>query len=248
MEDGKRAYDQLKRQIIDHAGEHGIRLSDLWYRGESKLYDSMPSTLYRQMNFEDEPDDLKVSRLTHFDKIHRYEKWIYDKFIEELKERDLDLYQSITQNGWDIVFYMQHYGIPTRFIDWSESLHTSLFFATEKAQSNQDDAVLWLLDPKKMNEILRGSYQLQHPEPNNTYVDFVYAYFFNINQDIGAAISPHSHSLGVYASGDIERTYIQYGSFTLIPKEYKLNETTLIDAREYMFEKFTNRFQTNEQI
>ncbi|WP_400245583.1 FRG domain-containing protein [Niallia sp. JL1B1071] len=294
MENEKRAYDQLKSRIINHIEDHNMKLGNLWYRGESKLFDSMPSTLYRQMNFNGEPDERKVSRLIHFNNIHHYEKWIYDKFTEELKEKDIDLYRSITMNGWDIVFYMQHYGIPTRFIDWSESLHTSLFFATEKAHMNEEDAVLWLFEPKKMNEILRDSYQLQHPEPSNTYENFVNAYFLRINQDLGAAISPNSYSIGVYASGDIERMHSQYGHFVFIPKEYRdmrsyieeivlgdsnlqervlkkliipnneaklinrylesigcdiskyrLNETPLINAKEYNFTEFINRYQTH---
>ncbi|WML57445.1 FRG domain-containing protein [Neobacillus sp. PS2-9] len=241
MENQKRAYELVKRNILSHIEENNIKLFDLWYRGESKIYDSMPSTLYRQMNFNGELDERKLSYLTTFDNIHRYEKWIYDKFTDELKEKNMDLYQSITKNGWDIVFFMQHYGIPTRFIDWSEDLNTSLFFATEKAHLSEEDAVLWLFEPKKMNEILRGSYQLQHPEPDNTYGNFVNAYILGINQDLGAAISSISDSVGVYASNDIERMYSQYGHFVFIPKEFR-------DMRQYIQEIVSGDNKLQERI
>lgn len=241
MENEKRAYNQIKHQITAHMEDYDIESGNLWYRGESKAFDSMPSTLYRQINFNGEPDERKVSSLTNFNNIHHYEKWIYEKFTEEIKEKNSELYQNITKNGWDIVFYMQHYGIPTRFIDWSESLNTALFFATEKALSNEGDSVLWLFEPGKMNEILRGCYQLQHPETSNTYESFIVAYFLGINQNLGAAISPNSDSVGIYASDDIERMYSQYGHFVFIPKEYR-------DMRVYIEEIANSDINLQERI
>lgn len=216
----KRAYDYIKELINDHVTTHNISLNKLWYRGEAGLYPTMPSSLYRQINFDGEPEQRRVTRDVHFNKVHNYERWIYEKFKSELEQKDPVLYKNVTQNGWDIVFYMQHYGIPTRFIDWSEDMNTSLFFATEKADENTKDVVLWLFDPNRLNEITRGVYQLQHPEQENNYSNFVHAHLIGMEQKIGAAISPHSHVLGVYASGDIERMHEQYGHFVFIPKGY----------------------------
>lgn len=120
---------------------------------------------------------------------------------------------------------MQHYEIPTRFIDWTENLNTALFFATEKANTTDDDSVIWLFSPYEMNKLLYGEVGIKHPEETNTYRDFVYAESRGIEQKIGAAISPMG--LTSFASEDIERMYSQYGHFVFIPKIY-------MDMRAYI--------------
>ena len=45
---------------------------------------------------------------------------------------------------------MQHYGAPTRILDWTEnSLYRTLFFAVTDAKKG--DASVWILDPYWLN-------------------------------------------------------------------------------------------------
>lgn len=57
-------------------------------------------------------------------------------------------------NDWETLFDMQHYGIPTRLLDWSETLGIAMFFAAAlNVRFNlPTDAAIFLLDPIALNE------------------------------------------------------------------------------------------------
>jgi len=45
---------------------------------------------------------------------------------------------------------MQHYGVPTRLLDWSREALVALLFALGEAVNDEErnhDKVVWLLDP-----------------------------------------------------------------------------------------------------
>ena len=46
---------------------------------------------------------------------------------------------------------MQHYGVPTRLLDWTESPLIALYFAVESADAD-DTSALWSLRPSELNK------------------------------------------------------------------------------------------------
>ncbi len=74
------------------------------------------------------------------------------------------------RNSWEALALLQHYGIPTRLLDWSSSLTNALFFALIKClqcahvsncrklkKACEGNPSIWVLDPTKMHEKLYPS-------------------------------------------------------------------------------------------
>ncbi|MFS2114813.1 FRG domain-containing protein [Herbaspirillum frisingense] len=64
---------------------------------------------------------------------------------------------AVDQNDLRTLFYMQHYQVPTRLLDWSTNPFISLYFALSSAAINpkngryEEDAAVWVLDPVAWN-------------------------------------------------------------------------------------------------
>lgn len=57
----------------------------------------------------------------------------------------------IASNDFDAIFMQQHFGVPTRLLDWSENPFIALYFALSSSEKDKD-AVVWMLDPIKWNK------------------------------------------------------------------------------------------------
>ena len=69
-----------------------------------------------------------------------------------------------TLSDWDILFYMQHHGVQTRLLDWSESFGVALYFALLNYDKEKSSPCIWLLNPYKLNETYHESRDLYAPE------------------------------------------------------------------------------------
>ena len=54
------------------------------------------------------------------------------------------------ESDWETVFDMQHYGVPTRLLDWTETLGVAVFFALGTQPS---EAAVYVLDPTELNRL-----------------------------------------------------------------------------------------------
>ena len=120
---------ELTRYFSDH---------QLWWRGhaceEWKLH---PSIFHKGL----EANESNLSGLFIQHALARYKNApAYDEYA-----------------SW--MFLMQHYGLPTRILDWTKSPIVALYFAIHNA-SNENDAAVWCLLPTKLNKCQIGSDKL----------------------------------------------------------------------------------------
>lgn len=109
----------------------------LWYRGINRGDHALLPGIMRDGRETDEIFNRERRLLTRF------------------RQRSLPYWPSgYPQNDWEHLFAMQHYGVPTRLLDWSENLFVAAHFALADAAIADDEAlrpVVWCVDPVHWN-------------------------------------------------------------------------------------------------
>lgn len=103
----------------------------LWYRGLSSSDHKLLPGLLRDGRRAEEIFDRERRLLTRF------------------RQRSLPFWPAgYPQNDWEHLFAMQHYGIPTRLLDWSENLFFAVHFALGGDANNAEtNPVVWCINP-----------------------------------------------------------------------------------------------------
>lgn len=158
----------------------------LWYRGHSN------------------EDFYLLPSLLRYKKGLQKEQELFYKF-----KRYADKSFKNRESEWETLFDMQHYGIPTRLLDWTETFGIALFFAAyyNKKFSTGKNAALYLLNPSRLNLHAGKSSVLRLPNEEASF-PFSGIYFhkrpFAANSPI--AIEPVFHN---------DRITAQRGTFTV---------------------------------
>lgn len=110
----------------------------LWYRGLSCTQFALVPKLMRDDKSAEEVFEREQRLLTRF------------------RQRSMAYWPAgYPQNDWEHLFAMQHYGMPTRLLDWSENLFVATHFALSGAVVHSHDGkckpVVWCLDPVAWN-------------------------------------------------------------------------------------------------
>jgi hypothetical protein len=130
---------ELVAKVLEIASS-GREGSFLWFRGVTcKSFRLLPRIM-RDGNEADKVFERERRLLTRF------------------RQRSMAYWPSgYPQDDWEHLFAMQHYGMPTRLLDWSENLFVATFFALQPVYDAHDHegecvATIWCLDPVSWNQ------------------------------------------------------------------------------------------------
>lgn len=154
----------------------------VWYRGQSNSDYSLLPSLYRT------PRGPAV------------EQDVYMKF-RDLAPRFLK--EQSTE--WNVLFDMQHYGVPTRLLDWTPVLGVAIFFALSYRSANDKDFSIYLLDPKGLNSMSGRPEIFSSKDPTFSYTSIYWK---------KQPFAPR-HPIALESPFANDRMYAQQGCFTV---------------------------------
>lgn len=115
-----------------------------WYRGIGSVKYNLIPSLFRHSHYKNIEDLMRLEATMLQD-------------FERSSVLHSEKISSIDDDGrMRTLFIMQHYGVPTRLLDWTPNPFISLYFSLTSASTDDKgnykaDAAVWVLDPVKWN-------------------------------------------------------------------------------------------------
>lgn len=195
--------------------ENGRYRSPYFYRG-------MPNSSYK----------LETSLKRNCgEKSRDLEKHILNNFIKYIRTED----PSINESIWKAMTVGQHHGLPTRLLDWTHSTLVALNFATSVgnlAEMENNDAVVWRIDAKEINNKLPEKYK------NKLQEDRTFIFSLESFADICDSLSSYDNDMQDKGMAIIEppsldqRIVNQYAFFSIVPQGIESIEAYLENNTE----------------
>jgi len=189
-------------------------LHEPWFRGVGSSTFHLVPSLYRRADKNDSPRAEKALR-------REFERRA-PQYLGESQGRD----------AWELYFLMQHYRVPTRLLDWTDSALVALYFAVYSASSETDPTPsVWALNPFELNRlsvskvaILESDWRLAQPY---------------LSTDTRMTVPPHAKWPAAISPRLFDRRMLaQHSQFTIHGSDAKgidqMNELSTLARRRFL--------------
>jgi FRG domain len=178
---------------------------DPWFRGQRKASWRLVPNIFRFHGLLNDEDQIR----SEFQRRAQ-------QFMTEKPPDDWD--------GWSWYFVMQHYGAPTRLLDWTDSAMVALFFSlyTEfpspfDSEEPEVDAAVWMLDPWWLNIQVLNDDTILLPSSKGA-TPYLSAIFSHIDSERNSIIDPES-PVSIDPPFIARRVAMQRSHFTVFGKD-----------------------------
>jgi hypothetical protein len=212
----------LLHHLLDRPNDDYVR----WFRGQGCAKRSLRPSLIRRL------DPYTVASMIAAER----------RLLTRFRQRSLPFWaDGYTQNDWEHLFAMQHFGVPTRLLDWSESAAVAAFFAADhdpaRCECSAGDCrpAVWVLNPIELNR-------------NNSRLDgYTNVMVLATSDDAIDPWKPGTEStrfapwpVALFGTHNSARIAAQQGTFTVSGKEQKpLDEAPAVQNSDDVLEKIT---------
>lgn len=186
----KKEINSIQDLLVELAADNDGYNGSIWYRGQAN------------QNWPLTPGYLRLSTPPS-----------ESTLIKKFKQSAAMLIDTSPNQSFDWLFLMQHYGVPTRLLDWSESPLVGLYFAVENFQNHVGtDAALWSLRPSELNK---------NAGINNTDEEFFIPSFEDVELEnysveiLSQNTRTQQRPLATIATRNNTRIQAQHGVFTI---------------------------------
>lgn len=179
-----------------------------WYRGLTDLTYPLSPSIYRPP----------------------YKAELESTFLGRFKSQTPPFLTHMPQNDWEWLFLMQHYGVPTRLMDWTELPMVALTFALKNINSAADDKkdlVVYCLNPKELNRKVGGiNFNENDPIP---FIGKEQEHLYGVGQT-----KKNNLPIAIIGPLNNHRIIAQKGAFTLFPFKLDQNIEAQPEAKDYL--------------
>jgi hypothetical protein len=185
----------------------------LWFRGSHDASHELLPSLLRH------PTTTDVEQLLELEA----------RLLSRFRQRSVPFIASrLPSADWEFLFLMQHYGVPTRLLDWSENSFVALWFALSPPRSAEDyrTRAVWVIDPIFWN---RQVFSHQKYDGGIFSVDDVQLTGYEAKADMG---SMNAAPVAVYGTHNSPRIVAQRGVFTIAGKDNRPLEAFADDFKD----------------
>jgi FRG domain len=125
-------------------------LSRIWFRGIGKIYPKQLPGVYRE-DFSNRLEVFNIGRSIEEKRLN-----LERELLKEFRTSGAMLLRDSSEI--DIYLIAQHYGMPTRLLDWTTNPLAALFFAVECENKHNEDGEIILMDASKtLPEVREGA-------------------------------------------------------------------------------------------
>lgn len=170
----------------------------LWFRGITNSAHQLIPSLYRHP---------KITEAGEFNKLEH-------ELLTRFRQRSIPYRNRDLTDDWEALFFMQHYGVPTRLLDWTENPLTALHFALMHVSARNlgnvaslTESVIWVLDPIAWNQVALKDVSYSGG-PLSTTDEDIKSYASHVT-------TKKLHPVALYGAHNSPRIVAQQGVFTI---------------------------------